>query len=1278
MKKVLRKFWCVLISVLTVCSTYVLAEGEGGKAYRLIISNNGNGISSYAFADRYELSLADVSISFDYYLCNADSSATLVNLSDYKTIKQLSQGWNSISFSSGAFSGGFCPGIRLNNAISEESTEIYFKNISITVNGAEVFKENAPQYSKENCLFEKLNESELPSADGYLIDFNGTLPEAFYCISYDTWKEAKGKPVEVSFDYYIDNASDGELFVENIAGGGGFIDNKNGTKFLKSGENSFSYKIESYAGDGFCVGIKGADQNKATNAKIYIRNIVITVNGKNYFDISATQWYSKNPLPEISPIRSSDIPFKPGENGETVAYSMDFSDSGAGAYYCISNDTWKEAKGKPVEISFDYYIENANSGELFVENIAGGGGFIDNSSGSKLLKNGKSRFSCITDSFERDGFCAAIRVLDVRKPSNANVYIWNVVILVNGTNYFNKNAVQYYKGSLPAFETLNYSDISIKSAEYSRERPYEGNAAYLPYEDGAFTSPYDTAAEELREKILNMSDSAVSTSRVYYVSYRGNDGNNGLSPATAWKTTSNLNNISSYSTVLFERGGVYRGAFNLKSNVSYGAYGSGPKPCIYGSPRNYASEGLWEKYADNIWKLSIEGSEDVGSIIFDNGAKSATRVIKSSSLSLNGKLEYLTSDYMYLYQDGAVYLRLGSGNPGKIHYDIEITDRALAPAVLIGGYRLSNVAVENLCLKYGNFGISTSGRVSNVTVRGCEIGYIGGCLMADGIVRWGNGIEIWGPCNDILIENCWVYQCYDAGITNQCNEDNWVMKNVYFTENLVELCQYAIESFNGVGQTENQIYNKNILRFSGYQVYDPKVRHGSDSSYTSLINVPWEDKQYTNFVIEDNILDTSYGYIIKGQNFNQPGGIICKNNTYFQQTGLKTYFYDKDNYEICPSVAKLEDGTLYTALSQYEIEHGAEAIDLSPAAADYSLNKDSAADKLMFSGSSGNPAYLLTKQFVSENALNISLDYYYSGKSGDIALINLANSEIIAELENGKNSLNAEYGSSGESICIGVIAKDAAAAVDESLYLSNVNISSAGTELFDKNTVQPFKNAPAHIEIYADEIPGFSKISSDMYLLDFNGVSANAYYTLTNDPPATGKNVKISFSYYLSGAENREISAFNIAGGTLSDEISGNCYLRNGRNRFFCEFTEKINNKTFCLGLATAAENSKSKLYIWDINITVDGKSIFNPTAKQWCNRELIPKLSKLTAGMIPYSADVNNNGVVDIIDLVRLKRHLSNNKTAVETVNADSDINGKINSSDLAVTRKILLGIYY
>lgn len=77
----------------------------------------------------------------------------------------------------------------------------------------------------------------------------------------------------------------------------------------------------------------------------------------------------------------------------------------------------------------------------------------------------------------------------------------------------------------------------------------------------------------------------------YYVSNNGNDTYNGLTIANAWKTIAKLNATLFYpgDSILFECNGLWRDALLFTSSgnstvcITYGSYGEGEKPKIFGS-----------------------------------------------------------------------------------------------------------------------------------------------------------------------------------------------------------------------------------------------------------------------------------------------------------------------------------------------------------------------------------------------------------------------------------------------------------------------------------------------------------------------------------------------------------------------------------------------------------------------------------------------------------------------------------------------------------------------
>ncbi len=408
-------------------------------------------------------------------------------------------------------------------------------------------------------------------------------------------------------------------------------------------------------------------------------------------------------------------------------------------------------------------------------------------------------------------------------------------------------------------------------------------------------SSYDGAAEKMRLSIVN-SKSVIGPSEIgktYYVSPKGHDDNDGLSPSTAWRSISKLQLTGRFSigdVVLFERDAVYRGYIPMVSGVSYGAYGVGAKPAIYGSPRNYADPSLWKKTdRENVWLLKVDSLlDDIGNIVFDHG-----KVCASDFRQLTNKL---TKDFQYHHdsEHGRVYLYLSKGNPGELYDDIEICHKQHVVTSAAKNGALSNVTIDNLCIKYGGAHGIGLGTAENITVTNCEIGYIGGSMQNEN-VRYGNGIEFWSHATNVVVKNNWIYQCYDAGYTNQ--GDGARHTNLQIKDNLIEYCNYNIEIFGSKvredgsisGLLKNCVYEGNVLRFAGYG-FGTNNRIGSNDSVTSAICY-WRGKiPSENVVIRNNVLDSSYRFLLVAAYVNDQYEMapIVKGNTWIQHNGPKS------------------------------------------------------------------------------------------------------------------------------------------------------------------------------------------------------------------------------------------------------------------------------------------------------------------------------------------------------------------------------------------------------
>lgn len=416
----------------------------------------------------------------------------------------------------------------------------------------------------------------------------------------------------------------------------------------------------------------------------------------------------------------------------------------------------------------------------------------------------------------------------------------------------------------------------------------EGNAAYRmnPQTGGA-----DEEANVLREAIMNAKDDIQTEgSNVYYISSaNGDDKNDGTTPDKAWASlaayTKNKWNFKEGDIVLFERGGVYRGDnISLVSGVTYGAYGSGAKPAIYGSKQNYTGEDTWsETDKENVWVCNEYVVSDAGVIVFNHGqAVGIKRLSVADDLETN--LAELKANFEFYHDldNAKLYLYLDR-DPSETFYDIEICEKS---NIFKGSSKTNNVTIDNLAIKYGGgHAIRFDPDASNIKITNCEIGFIGGSLQ-QGTIRYGNAIEFWNGCSDVTVENNWIYQIYDAAFTHQGGDvGGYVQENITFRSNLVEYCCFSLEFWAGNPEKDllkNILYEDNMIRFTGYgwgMVRPDPFAVGAINTWGHTDN--WKAE---NFVIKNNIFDMSTRSLIVSW-YEEPLDITFTGNSYYLKEG---------------------------------------------------------------------------------------------------------------------------------------------------------------------------------------------------------------------------------------------------------------------------------------------------------------------------------------------------------------------------------------------------------
>ena len=436
---------------------------------------------------------------------------------------------------------------------------------------------------------------------------------------------------------------------------------------------------------------------------------------------------------------------------------------------------------------------------------------------------------------------------------------------------------------------------------------------------------------------------AAATGTVYYVSENGDDSHDGLSPKTAWRTPERVNTQKFIpgDTVLFERGGLYRGGIFASSGVTYSAYGEGDKPIICGSPEDGADPEKWTLYSDKdgvlVWEYDTSEFYDVGAITMNDGEYYAKREVPSyrdGRFYVRGKDipfeidKHLPYNLCYFHKadsvivngvpdansaKGKLYLRCDEGNPGEVFDRIEFSTKVRAFNI----QKTSGVTIDNLKFMYcAAAAVGGTGPVYNLTVTNCEARFIGGAIQTynfrnatDGrVTRAGNGIETYGTTDGFLVDNCYVSQVYDAGLSHQVSDGGTSdvrMSNITYTNNVIEECVYGIEYFGGAGANdsvvrtgENILIEGNIILRSGYGFGSTRPDGGAQAAIKS-----WNMRnEFWNFKIKNNIFALSTWNLLH-INADFPEWLPeMSGNTYIQTDRGKFAIFGKSTIEVTPEL----------------------------------------------------------------------------------------------------------------------------------------------------------------------------------------------------------------------------------------------------------------------------------------------------------------------------------------------------------------------------------------
>lgn len=381
----------------------------------------------------------------------------------------------------------------------------------------------------------------------------------------------------------------------------------------------------------------------------------------------------------------------------------------------------------------------------------------------------------------------------------------------------------------------------------------------------------------------------------YFVSSsEGDDRNTGLDINHPKKSLEYFSDFSKVN-VLLKCGDTFDvpKEMQIGSNCVYAAYGKGQRPVL-----NYYRklDVTFEKddRFDNFWVADLAGLNicngsatkdncNIGQLIID-GEINLKRCVWPSDDPFDPNRVVKNKDNAWAvdWVDSKLYM-YSEENPNTQ----EIFFAPATNALTLNGSK--NVVIKGLEIKGAGRHAINMTNTENILISCCYLDHIGGSVLRQAGVRYGNGVQVWNSGKKITVENNYLSWIFDTCFTHQGSDTESVVEHLHVNNNIGAHFFWGIEvwgdGYSDYGFTD-VVYSENIL-FDNIDVTNPTTPMHSGPN-TRLLGVSeaecvsYRNGYFYHQMSSINVSNSGNGEITKIENnlaWNSNRFLVLANNS---------------------------------------------------------------------------------------------------------------------------------------------------------------------------------------------------------------------------------------------------------------------------------------------------------------------------------------------------------------------------------------------------------------